>query len=147
MNFDIELNNISREILDLKSQHQVAPENLSVVSQSVDLEFELELYDFGGGEVGRSQNMALVLLETNGNNPLVGVEYNIDELGDVEIRDVPYYDVVSKKIGRMIYVIDNNVDDILDLKNGNSVSLSYSINILTTSEVDIEVVYNDLWVN
>lgn len=147
MNFDDELNNISREILDLKSQHQVAPENLSVVSQNIDLEFELERYDFGGGEVGRSQNMALVLLETNGNNPLVGVEYNIDELGDVEIRDVPYYDVVSKKIGRMIYVIDNNADDTLDLKNGNSVSLSYSINILTTSEVDVEVVYNDLWVN
>ena len=145
--FSEEFNIISNELLALKNEYKKSLENLVTVAYNVNLSFDLELYDFGDGNVGRSDKMALVLFDVGADNPLVSVEYNINNLNNVEIRDVPYFDSGSGKIGRLIYVIDHNSSDINKLVNGESVQLNYTITLNSTTAMEYDVSYNDWWVN
>lgn len=147
MSFDDEMNEISREMLDLKSQHQTSAEALKTISYSVPLSFDLELYNFGDGNVGRSIYMAKVMFDTGGNNPLIGIDYGINNLNNVNIRDCDYFDENSGMIGKLIYIVDYNSSDVSKLVNGQSVSLSYNVNITSSCDMNINVKYEDLWVN
>lgn len=145
--FDKEIDNIRRELLALKSQYDVSPEVLKTTSQNITLNFDLENHNFGSGLVARSKTMAKVLFDTNGNNPLIGVYFGINNLNNIEIRNVPCYDEDSGRIGRLVYVLDYNSDDINTIKNGGSVSKSYNVKITTSANMDINVKYVNEWVN
>lgn len=145
--FDKELNNIGKELLALKSESLKAPEDLKTIKANVDLSFDLELHNFGDGNVGRSKKMAVLLLDVGSNNPLFSIEYNISSLNNVDIRDVPYYDDNSGMIGRLIYVIDHNSSDITKLNNGQAVQLNYTIAINATTEPNYNLTYSNMWVN
>lgn len=145
--FEEELNNISRELLALKSESVKAPENLDTMRTTIGLNFELELHNFGDGNVGRSKNMIKILFNFGSDNPLLSTSFNISSLNDVDIRDVAYFDEDSGRIGRLVYVIDHNSSDISKLNSGQSVSLSYNMNIDCSSAIDYDLSYENLWVN
>ena len=145
--FDKELNDISNELLALKSESIKAPENLDTTTATIPLSFDLELHNFGDGNVGRSKKMAVLLLNLGSDNPLLSVDYNISNLNNVDIKDVPYFDENSGRIGRLIYVIDHDSSDITKLNNGQAVTLTYNINVNCTSPIDYNLTYENLWVN
>lgn len=146
-NFDKELDEISRELLALKSESLKAPENLETVVENIQLSFDLELHNFGDGNVGRSKKMAVLLFNFGSSNPLLSVDYNISGLNSVDIRDVPYFDDVNGRIGRLIYVIDHNSSDITKLNNGQAVTLTYNIRVNCSSPIDYSLTYENLWVS
>lgn len=145
--FDKEMNEIGDELLALKSQYDVSPEALKTTSQNITLSFDLENHNFGSGLVARSKTMAKVLFDTGGNNPLVGVYFGINNLNNIEIRNVPCFDEDSGKIGRLIYVLDYNSADINTIKNGGSVSKSYNVKITSSANIGVDIKYVNEWVN
>lgn len=145
--FDKEINNLRREVLALKQQKEKSASVLQTVTETITLSFDLELIMSQWLiPIVRSQNMAIIDFGTS-DNPLVGVNYNITGLDDRIIRDVPYYDSATGHIGRMVYIYSNNQSDLSTLQGGGTVTLTYDVEISSTSELEISTSYEDLWVD
>ena len=145
--FDKEITAMMNEILALKQEKERSALNLETVETTVTLTFDLELYNNWGIMSVRSDKMAKVTIETGDNNPLVGVEYDIDTLNSRIIRDVASFDVGTGDIGRLVYLFSRNDDDLSTLAGGGSVTVSYTMRIISTTAVTVTVEYEDLWVD
>lgn len=145
--FDKEMTAMSNEILALKREKERSSLNLETVVTRVPLTFDLELYSNWGLVGVRSDKMAQVTIDAGDNNPLIGVEYEIEELSSRMIRDVATYDSGNDEIGRMVYLFSYNQSDLDTLTQGGSVQLSYTMVITSTTNVNVNVEYEDLWVN
>ena len=145
--FDKEMTAMTNEILALKREKERSALNLETVVTRVTLTFDLELYSNWGLMGVRSDKMAKVTIDAGDNNPLIGVEYEIEGLDSRTIRDVATYDSGSGEIGRMVYLFSYNNSDLNTLVQGGSVQLSYTMVITSTTGVNVNVEYEDLWVN
>lgn len=145
--FDKEMTAMSNEILALKREKERSSLNLETVVTRVPLTFDLELYSNWGLAGVRSDKMAQVTIDAGDNDPLIGVEYEIEELSSRMIRDVATYDSGNDEIGRMVYLFSYNQSDLDTLMQGGSVQLSYTMVITSTTNVNVNVEYEDLWVN
>ena len=144
--FDTEINNMEREVAALKQVREKAANTLMTQSQSVTLNFSLELVTTGGTPMVRSDKMAIIDIDTGGNNPLVGVNYSVTGLNNRVIRDIPIYNQNTGHIGRMVFIVSNNSSDYSTLAGGGSVNLTYNITLSSTASVNLSTSYQDLWV-
>lgn len=145
--FDSEIKKRTNEILALKQQKKKKAQTMRTITTTVPLQFNLELnYSQWGWTTVRSDKMAIVHIDTNGNNPLIGVQYNLNGLNSRIIRDVGLYNHENDAIGRMVYVFSQNSNDMQILNNGGSVRLDYEMIITSTSDISVTVSYENLWV-
>lgn len=144
--FDNDINALGREIAALKQERQKSASVLRTERVLYGLTFNLEIAGMMATYV-RSDKMAIIDIDTDGNNPLVGVSFDVNDLDDRTIRSVPIYNENTGHIGYMVYILSNNSDDISTLAGGGSVTLGYDINISTTTEITTTITYEDLWVD
>lgn len=145
--FNSEIKKITNEILALKQQKKKKAQTMRTITTTVPLQFNLELnYSQWGWTTVRSDKMAIVRIDINGNNPLIGVQYNLNGLDSRIIRDVGFYNHENDSIGRMVYVFSQNSNDMQILNNGGSVRLDYEMIITSTSDISVTVSYENLWV-
>lgn len=144
--FDNDIVSMSREIAAMKQEKEKSANVLQTESTSQSLSFDLEIAGMMATYV-RSDKMAIIDIDTGGNNPLIGVTFDISGLDNRTIRSVPIYNENTGNIGYMVYILSNNSDDISTLSGGGSVTLNYNVKISSTAAITTTITYEDLWVD
>lgn len=145
--FDMEIVRLENELRAYKSADAKSATMLQTQIYTQQISFDLELVSVQGVTMVRSDKAAIIEFESGDNNPLVSVNYEISGLDNRTIRDIPYYDTQTDRIGRMVFIYSNNQSDLSTLQGGGSVNLNYTMKITSTAEMSISVSYQDLWVN
>lgn len=144
--FDSDITAMSAEIAALKQEREKSANVLQTSTSSYSLTFNLEIAGMMVPYV-RSDKMAIIDIDAGGNNPLIGITFDVNGLNNRTIRSVPIYDNGTGHIGYMVYILSNNNDDMDTLSGGGTVTLSYDVNISTTAEITTTITYEDLWVD
>ena len=143
--FTKELVSMNNEILALKQQREKSANTFHTQTVDLSLTFDLEIAGNFDPYV-RSDKMAIIDIDAGGNNPLLGITFNINGLDDRIIRHVPIYNNNTGRVGYMVFIYSNNATDMSTLAGGGSVTLTYSASISATATITPTVTYEDLWV-
>lgn len=149
-NFDLKLKHFEDELLALKQYKLLSTDTLTTKSFDFSLTFNMEIY--GQFEIGvRSDKYAKLSIQTtDGTTPIGAVYFDIqdDEGRSIYTRKVVNTGNPSDHADYLVNVIDyNNNDDLQTLMGGGTVELTYNAVFVCTSDVTINITYEDLYAN
>lgn len=140
--YDKKIKDLEREIRLLKTSHFKTATTISTMTKTTSVSFSLTL-DQMSGEVYGTQRAIITLTTTDGSDMisacyLTGVTpSNIDD----RIVGVKRLQAGNGTVRFGVDVFSNNYNDWNTLYNGGSINLSYSLQLIGSSEFNVSVAY------
>ena len=143
--YDRKINELEREILNLKQAHFKTATTINTTTRSVTVNFSLMLEELSGNIF--STQRAIVTLNTENNSNMISACYlsgatpsNLDDrtVSIIRLRSMP--GVVRFGVA----VFSQNINDWNTLSGGGSVNLSYNLLLTGSSNFNVSVSYRNI---
>lgn len=141
------INALKAEIRYLKTAHFKTATKISTMTATIPITFSLYLNNNTGDIYGDKR--AIITLETLDNSEMISSCY-VNNLTPSFINDNRYLSVnrITSDIGEIKYeviVISQNYDDFVELSNGGSINLNFTLTLVGSSRFTPSVVYRNFF--